>query len=533
MVAGGLRWICDGDCNDTMLWRMIERFMKVHPYALAIFALAFPPLLKSRDPDLRSDPLGVPAEQIQSAYSNGLGASPRKHTWEGDLTIADAVNLALSQNLEILKAIREIERSQGRVVQLRALALPHISMSASLGDSRQKTDPAVFLAASVQTEGSSAGGGAQTLQSRSWNVSFELRQAIYSGGAIPAQIEAAKFLKASAYYSLRNVVDKVISDVRSQFSNVLVTHALIEVSQESVELASQQLKDAQNRFNAGTVPRFNVLRAEVEVASVRPQLIRAKNDHLIAQLQLAKLLALDPPPSGSPSFRCVGDLDVSERDLDLANSIALGKARRPSLKSLRQQMLAGEEGVKEVFAGFKPQLNAVARGGWAGAGRQQFIQQMESYFLGLQGSWAIFDSFETAGKVAQERAKLKSLALSYEDEVRQVELEIQRAFANLQQYWETIESQQKNVQQALEALRLAQERLSAGAGTQLEVLDARVALTRARTTELQARGEYVRTLAEFDRATATETTYQEEFNDPLLVLEQRVLKRDYSFLLRP
>jgi hypothetical protein len=39
----------------------------------------------------------------------------------------------------------------------------------------------------------------------------------------------------------------------------------------------------------------------------------------------------------------------------------------------------------------------------------------------------------------------------------------------------------------MEALRLAQERLSAGAGTQLEVLDARVALTRARTTELQAR----------------------------------------------
>ena len=505
--------------------------MKVHPSALALIALAFPPFLKSRDPDLRSDPLGVPAEQIQSAYSNGLRAAPRNHTWEGELTIADAVNLALSQNLEILKAIREIERSQGRVVQLKALALPHISMSASLGDSRQRSNPGGFIAASASIGG--AGGGPQTLQSRSWNVSFELRQAIYSGGAIPAQIEAAKFLKASAYYSLRNTVDKVISDVRSQFSNVLVTHALIEVSQESVELASQQLKDAQNRFNAGTVPRFNVLRAEVEVASVKPQLIRAKNDHLIAQLQLAKLLALDPPPSGSPSFRCVGDLDVSERDLDLANSITLGKARRPSLKSLRQQMLAGEEGVKEVLAGFKPQVSAVARGGWSGAGRQQFTQEMESYFLGLQGSWAIFDSFETAGRVSQERAKLKSLALSYEDEIRQVELEIQRAFANLQQYWETIESQQKNVQQALEALRLAQERLSAGAGTQLEVLDARVALTRARTTELQARGEYVRTLAEFDRATATETVYQEEFNDPLLVLEQKVLKRDYSFLLRP
>ena len=510
---------------------MIHGFMKVHPYALALAALAFPSFLKSGEPDLRADPLGVQPGQIESAHSNGLGSMARKRTITGDLTLVDAINTALSQNLDVLKGLREIERAQGRVVQLKALALPHISMSASLGDSRQRTDPSGFLAAGASFAG--GGDGVATLQSRSWNVSFELRQSIYSGGEIPAQIEGAKFLKGAAYYSFRNVIDKVISEVRSQFSTVLVNEALIEVAQESVELASQQLKDAQNRFNAGTVPRFNVLRAEVEVASVKPQLIRAKNDHLIAKLQLAKLLALDAPSAGSPTFKCVGDLNIGERDLDLSNSITLGKSRRPSLKSLRQQMLAGEEGVNEALSGFKPRLSAVARGGWAGAGRQEFTQNMESYFLGLQGSWAIFDSFETTARVAQERAKLRGLVLSYEDEVRQIELEIQRAFANLQQYRETIESQQKNVQQALEALRLAQERLSAGAGTQLEVLDARVALTRARTTELQARGEYVRSLAEFDRATATETVYQEEFNDPLAKLENKVLKRDYSFLFRP
>jgi outer membrane protein TolC len=135
--------------------------------------------------------------------------------------------------------------------------------------------------------------------------------------------------------------------------------------------------------------------------------------------------------------------------------------------------------------------------------------------------------------VAQSKAKLRSDTLAYEDAVRQVELEVQKSFADLRQFRETIESQQKNVQQALEALRLAQERLSAGAGTQLEVLDARVALTRARTTELQARGDYVRSLAEFDRATATQTVYSEEFKDPLQKLEHQVLHRDYSHLFKP
>ena len=79
---------------------------------------------------------------------------------------------------------------------------------------------------------------------------------------------------------------------------------------------------------------------------------------------------------------------------------------------------------------------------------------------------------------------------------------------------ETIASQAKTVEQAEEALRLARERLAAGAGTQLDVLDARVALTRARTTELQARYEFSAAIAEFDRATGADTVFDDTFTEP-------------------
>ena len=82
---------------------MIHGFMKVHPYALALAALAFPSFLKSGEPDLRADPLGVQPGQIESAHSNGLGSMARKRTITGDLTLVDAINTALSQNLDVLK----------------------------------------------------------------------------------------------------------------------------------------------------------------------------------------------------------------------------------------------------------------------------------------------------------------------------------------------------------------------------------------------------------------------------------------------
>jgi outer membrane protein TolC len=127
--------------------------------------------------------------------------------------------------------------------------------------------------------------------------------------------------------------------------------------------------------------------------------------------------------------------------------------------------------------------------------------------------------------VKQARARVEQSRINYIDALHQVEQEVQTAYINLQQARETIASQQKNIEEASEAVRLAQERLAAGAGTQLEVLDARVQLTRARSTELQARADYNNALADFDRATATNTVYHEGFKDPLDKTQKGIFAR--------
>ncbi len=175
-----------------------------------------------------------------------------------------------------------------------------------------------------------------------------------------------------------------------------------------------------------------------------------------------------------------------------------------------------------ALAGYKPRLDA--NGGYLVRNSRltdSLDDTVNGWFFGVSGSWDLFDGFATAGRVKQARAILETARVTYDDSVRQVELEVQQAYANLQQARETIQSQQKNVEQALEALRLANERLAAGAGTQLDVLDARVALTRARSTEVEARADYSKALAEYDRATATNTTYDDGFDDPL-ARKQRV-----------
>jgi outer membrane protein TolC len=427
--------------------------------------------------------------------------------------------LALQQNPEVLKSLREVERLHGQVVEIRAQALPHLALTSTF----DHLDPDLALQ-----------GAKYFTQNNTWRVALEVKQVLYSGGSVGASIQAAKLKRDAAVFSVRDVVDRVVGLVRQEFYQVLATSALIGVAEESVELATQQLNDARNRFEAGTVPRFNVLRAEVELASVRPALIRARNDHLIAQLQLAKTLGLDASPGGKPGFECVGEMRITDDLLGLADALSTARARRASLKALRQQILIEKEQMVVALAGYKPRVDA--RGGYEifnSRNSRQLDDSVNGYFLGLTGSWKIFDGFETSGQVAQAKARMQTSVVSYDDAVLTVELEVQKAHADLRQFRETIESQQKNVQQALEALRLAQERLSAGAGTQLEVLDARVALTRARTTELQARADYMRSLAEFDRAVAANTVYTESFKDPLSVLQKKAPRVLLEELFRP
>ncbi len=472
-------------------------------------------------------------------------ASPGDHRFSGDLTLDQAVKIALRQNPDLLKQLQEIERTRGQIIEVRAEALPHLTLQGSY-DQRSKDllndgggsgsnvgfrsgvsgsdsadlDPA--LAAILKSLGGSS--GTRVIQNKSWQVTMQLQQVLYSGGQVGAAIKIAKFAEDAAYYQLRDTIDQVVAVVRSQFTAVLTNRALINVAEETVRLQEDQLRDQKNRFEAGTVPRFNVLRAEVELANVQPDLIRARNNHLLAEIALAKTLGLDPGPGGKPTFNVIGSLGIVDRPLGLQSSLELARARRPFLKVQRQQILQQTEQIKVALAGYKPRLDANA--GYEirnSRATEDLDKTVDGWFFGVTGQWNIFDGLATQGRVKQARAQLESARINYSDSVQKVDLEVQTAYANLQTARETIRSQQKNVEQANESLRLANERFSAGAGTQLEVLDARTALTKARSTELQSRGDYNTALAEFDRATATNTMYAESFHDPLKKLERRAL----------
>ena len=459
-------------------------------------------------------------------------------------TLRQAIETAFQRNPDILRARQEIRRTKGVQIEVLSQALPHLDATAAYN----YTDPRLREGGGVGTTTTGGGptptplpsatptpsgspGATTTFSSiadNSYNLRFTASQLLYNGSVIPA-IKGAGSASDASYFALRDTIDRVIATVRQQFYQVILNKALIGVQEESVQLLESQLKDQQNRFEAGTVPRFNVLQAEVALVNQQPALITARNNFRIAQIQLARTIGLDfdPRRGNKPPLECIGELSFQPRAMPLTAAIELGKERRPFLKQQRSNILTQVQQLRGAFAGIQPTLNL--NGGYAFES-SQFSDRLrdvtDGWFFGVTGSWAIFDGLETVGKVKQARATLSQAKIGYDDAVRQVELEIQQAYSNLQQDRELYESQSKNVDQAHEALRLASARLGVGAGVQLDVLNAQVALTQAQSTRLSALYSYNADLAEFDRVTATDTIYHDDFDDPLTRKrrETRVIK---------
>ena len=465
----------------------------------------------------------------------------------GHLTLDDAIDIALHHNPQILNQLQEIQRNFGVLITARAAALPQLIANGTFTQTDRNLLENTTGTGSTTGAANSLPSGAviplvtatgqlipnagipvaslfgnTTQADKTYTVQLEVQQAVYNA-AIPPAIREARFLRDAAYYTLRETVDTTIGTVKTDFYSVLFDKANIDNQNENLRLLQSQLTDQQNRFAAGTVPRFDVLQASVAVGVQRPNVITAENTFKLGYIGLARTLGVEygPAQERETPIKLVGNLDYHPQSFSPDQGVAAGKANRALLKQQRLNILANIEAIRVAAAGYQPTLTASA--GLEARNDElsdDLGNTLTGWFFGGQFNWNIFDGLATYGRVKQAKALLREARITYEDTVNAVVEDIQNNYLTIQQSKELIASQVLNVSEAEEAVRLSQARLSAGAGTQLDVLQSQQQLLAAQTTELQARFNYAVALANYERATGTSTVYEEAFNDPLTTRSQ-------------
>lgn len=409
------------------------------------------------------------------------------------LSLLGALNVALQQNAAILKGKNDLEASYGIVVQTRAVALPQVVASGQYKRSARSAVESFPIPTAPQ------------LPDQNWNAGVQIIQSIYDGGKLTAAVKAARLTKDQALAQYQTVIADALLSVRVAYYDVLLAAQQITVHEASVNLLQKELEDQQRRYNAGTVPHFNVLRAEVAVANEKPLLIQARNNYRIAKNNLSNLLGYNLPRDiwEDIPLQLTDTLDAVPYQVNLPDAIQQALAHRTELVALRKAEQLQQLNIVNAKAGYKPTVSVFAGYGWYNA---QFTPPVEldhdihGWNAGAQLQWNIFDGLLTHGKVTQAKALHDKSVTDLADQSRQIELQVRTAYSDFIEAKEVLDSQEKVQEEADEALREAKARAEAGTGTQLDVLDAETSLTQARTTNVQALHDYAAARARLERA---------------------------------
>jgi outer membrane protein TolC len=417
------------------------------------------------------------------------------------LSLADAVNFALRQNPNILRAQKDLEANQGIVIQTRAIALPRLNFTGYY-NGLQESDIDIFVTPT---------GVFGTPQN--WTAQVRLVQSLYEGGRIVSSLRSARLLRDQATLNYQTTLANTVLEVQLAYFDVLLAAQQITVQEASLELLARELTDATNRFEAGTVPRFNVLRAEVQLANARPKLIRARNSFRIAKDNLATLLGFNIPKDVADDIPLTlsGKLEAEPYELSLPQAIKLALERRTELESLLKTQSLRREDIVSAKAGNRPSVQGYfGYDAHSSMLSRDLTSEDHGWIGGVQLSWNLFDGLRTRGKIKEATANYERAGVDVEDTARRIELDVRTAYSSFIEARELLESQKKVQEQAEESLRLARARNEAGTGTQLDVLDAETSLTQARTTQVEALHDYAAAKARLERAVGMNVSAQTE-----------------------
>lgn len=419
-------------------------------------------------------------------------------TWLSQpLSLVEALNVTLSNNAAIARARTELEESHGLVIQTRAIALPRLQTTTTRGPSSfSSTDPDL-----------SEPFPGQTTVHQSWAAGVQLVQSIYEGGRVSSALRAARLTKEQALLRYQTAVADTLLATRVAYFDVLLAEQQIIVNEASVNLLSRELEDQRRRYEAGTVPRFNVLRAEVAVANQRPNLIRARNAFRIAKNNLANQLGYNLPREvwEDIPLKLTDKLEAVPYQIALPDAIQQALERRTELGALRKAEQLQRENIIQAKAGYKPSLQGFGGYEWHSSQFNPGLEnEVHGWVIGAQLNWSLFDGFDTRGRVIQAKAQHERANVDLDDAARRIELEVRTAYSSFVEAREVLESQLKVQEEAEEALRLAKARTEAGTTTQLDVLNAETSLTQARTTQVEALHNYAVARARLERAIGQE-----------------------------
>jgi outer membrane protein TolC len=419
-----------------------------------------------------------------------------------NLTLQQSVSMALEKNPELQAAQKEVDKASAAVWEARANILPSVNASVNFQKAwniqettipnfiKMMMGPAVSMipALSEMPDYVRISFGLEN----TFTYGANLQQPLFLGGAGWAGVQMAGAGKRAAEQTFESKKQNLIYNTTAAFYGCILAKQLVQVQEEALAQAQANLDIVKKKHDVGMASGFDKMRAEVEVANLKPEVISARNNLQLALTQLRNVLGLER----TVELDVQGELAFQNDEyanMSLADFQKLALQSRPEMKALSEQVYITHKGITVARSAFMPKLFFTTDYSFL-AMRNDYNFRDDDFSKGFTSALSLqiplFHGFKNTKGYQKARLDYR-IMLDTEKQVRDgVAAEAEMTFNKFQEAKQKYQAAQESISLAQEALRLANLMYEEGASTQLDVLSAQLAKNRAQLNYISSTYEY-------------------------------------------
>ena len=405
------------------------------------------------------------------------------------LTLDKALKIALDENPTIKVAAEEIALKKVASKEAWQSLLPEASLNGSLDHT--------IKAAEMKLNDMSFKMGQDGTNTANAGLSINLP--LFAPAVYRAMSMTKTDIELAVEKSRASELD-LINQVTKAYYQLMLAQDSYEVLQGSYKLAEDNFNVVNAKYQQGAVSEFDKISAEVQMRSIKPNVISAANAVTLAKLQLKVLMGItadvdiktDDNLTNYESMLFANQL--KEEDMSLDNNT--------TMKQFELNMKLLEKNVKSLRTNFIPTLS------------MSFSYQYQSLYNPninfFDYTWSNSSSLmfnlsiplyraSNFTKVKSARIQMRQLDWNRIDTERKLNMQVVSYRNNMTASSEQVVSNKENVMQAEKAVQIAGKRYEVGKGTVLELNSSQVSLTQAQLTYNQSIYDYLTAKADLDQ----------------------------------
>jgi len=382
------------------------------------------------------------------------------------LTLRDAIKMALRYNLGAIESGQNAQIARGQRLLALSNLLPQVSAGAS--ENVQQVNLATFGFNKFEITGIPNVVGPFSYSS----VDASVSQTLFSYESIQ-RFRAARTAEQAAQLSYQDILDVVTLTVGNAYLRIIEADSRIKAQEAQVQNARALYDRAVDQVQAGTAPRIDATRTEVQLHTEEYNLSIVRNNFALAKLALGRAIGL---PLGQ-QFELADTLpysDLTPLSVDDALQIAF-KSRSDFRSALDSQKAAGQN----LSAAKGERYPTVAANGSYGDIGPTFGNSHGDFTFQAGIRVPLFTGGRIKGDITQAEAALRQRKAEAENVRGQIDQDVRTALLNLNAAKEQVEVAKQNVELANESLARSKDRFTSGVTDSVEVVQAEQALASA------------------------------------------------------